>query len=870
MQRPLFVAGVIALFLGGAVLSLSQTAAQNALEEKILQADSLQDKGALKDARQLYESLLTGLRAGEPSRQLGHVLNGLSNVAAAEGNYQQAIDFAQQADDVYRKVGDPEREAYALNSRGIAEQEIGLYPAAQASFRQALVLSQRAGDSETQIRTLNNLGNAYYFPGQYLEALRAYQDAWKIVEVHSGDKWSDYWHQITKINEATLYQRLGRYQNALEIYRQVGTSSKGLTAGDRAHLLTNLGVLYRRLGDPWKALDSYRSALDLYSRQHDSAGEISVLKNIGIVYALDQGDLGKAQQFFGRSLARAKDTHNQREEMQAHLYLGETLLRKTDWKTGLEEFQEALAQARKLGTTEEQWKALYGIGRAQELLGQPVPAEAEYREAISTIEASRTQLQLSALRAEFLADKRDVYDALIALLLKKNDVKESFAFLERSRARTFQDRLASVSRSGTTPTPAPLDLDEVRKYLDASTILMEFWVSGERLALIWCTRETYGMHQTQLSAEERQNAMSFLRGLPDNLQADWRQQTAMLAGLIPNDLALPSGLHHALIVPDGWLSSVPFDLVPAADNSGTLLVERFDISYLPTAALLRRSPGTEAGLRLPWMHELAAFGNPAIQQRAETAENLETATGLQALPYSAEEIQSVAKMMRGKAELFMGARDVKSAFLDGKARSAAVLHVSTHAFADADIPEDSRILFSSETENGAADYVFLRELYDLDLRGVSLATLSACNTERGKMIRGEGVQAFSRALLFAGSRSALTTLWRVDDQPTSEFMKQFYYFALEKHQAKAEALRSAKLKFLHSGTTLQNPAHWAAFVLNGDGLDPLPRFVSWAELLVSAALPILLILSAGLWLSLRIRRRIHRVHGAQDVVSQKA
>ncbi len=859
MYSPRHIGTVVALWLAAAALSFAQAPTKSALDEKIRQADALQDKGALPEAREIYESALKTLRVDEPSPQLAHLLNGLSNVASSEGDYRQAVEFAQQADDVYHKLGDAKGEAYALNSRGIAEGELGLYPTAQASLRQALAFSRSMGDSETEVRTLNNLGNAYYFPGNYREALRAYQEAWQILEGHSADKWSDYWRQITKINEATLYQRLGRYQSALQIYKQVETS-KGLTASDRAHLLTNLGVLYRRLGDPWKALDSYRAALGLYAQQHDSAGEISVLKNIGIVYALDQGDLGKAQQFFQRSLTLAEETHNQREEMQAHLYLGETLLRKTDVKTGRDEFQLALAQARQLGTAEEQWKALYGIGRAEELADQPAQAEAQYRAAISIIETTRTQLQLSALRAEFLADKRDAYDALIALLLKKNDVKDAFWFLERSRARTFQDRLASATPGRETRTPTPPGLDEIRKYLDPSTILMEFWVSGDRLALIWCTRESYGMEPMQLTATERESALSFVRGLPDTLRADWRQHITLLAHLIPGGLSLPANLHHALIVPDGWLSSVPFDLVPAADNSGRLLIERFDISYLPTAALLRRRPVTATSLRLPWIQELAAFGNPTIQESSATAENLEAAAGLQALPYSAEEIQSISRMARGKAELFLGAADVKSAFLAGKAHSAAILHVSTHAFADADIPENSRILFSPETSNGAADYLFLRELYDLDLREVDLATLSACNTERGKMIRGEGVQAFSRALLFAGSRSALTTLWRVADQPTSEFMKQFYYYALVKNQPKAEALRSAKLKFLRSGTALENPAHWSAFVLNGDGLNPLPPYVSWRAIGVCAASLTILAIGAAIWLRSWRRGGVHRIH----------
>jgi CHAT domain-containing protein len=140
----------------------------------------------------------------------------------------------------------------------------------------------------------------------------------------------------------------------------------------------------------------------------------------------------------------------------------------------------------------------------------------------------------------------------------------------------------------------------------------------------------------------------------------------------------------------------------------------------------------------------------------------------------------------------------------------------------------------------------------LDLQKLELATLSACDTERGKMVRGEGVQAFSRALLSAGSRSSLTTLWRVADEPTSEFMTQFYYFALNKHLPKAEALRQAKLRFLHSGNYV--PVAWAAFVLNGEGLAPLPRVISWTTIVAAAGAVILLMLP------FLLQRRFHRSH----------
>jgi CHAT domain-containing protein/Tfp pilus assembly protein PilF len=842
-------------------LSFTQTNSKNPLDERISQGDTLKEKGSLQDARKIYESVLQTLGASQPSPQMGYVLNALSDVASSEGKYDEAIQSAQRAASVYHRLGDKAGEASALNYRGIAEVQRGLYPAAQARLSQALELSRSAGDLRGQVSILNNLGTADYYPGKYLEALRAYQEAGRIVEQNKSENWSAYWAQITNINEATLYQRLGRYQNALQIYRSLGDSANAISASDRAHLLANLGVLYRRLGDPWKALDSYRAALDLYSKQHDADTEINVLKNIGIVYALDQNDLGKAQQTFERCLSRAAEIHNERQQMQSHLYLGETRLRKGDLKTGRDEFERALAQARKLDTREEQWKALYGRGRTEELSGELGRAEADYREAIAIIEKSRAQLQISALRAEFLADKRDAYDAVIALLLRKHDVKEAFAYLERSRARTFQDRLASSGSGQRAPAAAP-SLDEVRGYLDNATILLEYWVSGDQIALIWCTHDSYGMAQKQLPAEDLKTVRAYLQAVPDNLGSDWRPQSSILGRIIPAALPPSSGLRSVLIVPDGWLSSVPFDLLPAGDGSNALLIERFSISYLPTAALLRRVKPQSERLHMPWMPQLVAFGDPTVQPSQPTADGLEGAAGLAPLPYSAAEIGSIAGMARGKAELFLGSLDLKRTFIAGKANSALLLHVSTHAFADADSLEGSRILFSPENAQASADYVFLRELYDLDLSGVNLATLSACNTERGQMIRGEGIQAFSRALLFAGSRSALTTLWRVDDQPTSEFMKQFYYYALEQHQPKAEALRSAKLKFLRSGTALENPVHWAAFVLNGDALDALPAFVSWPQIGGAALVVTILVLSSAFWLQSRQARRIHRIHSS--------
>jgi hypothetical protein len=102
----------------------------------------------------------------------------------------------------------------------------------------------------------------------------------------------------------------------------------------------------------------------------------------------------------------------------------------------------------------------------------------------------------------------------------------------------------------------------------------------------------------------------------------------------------------------------------------------------------------------------------------------------------------------------------------------------------------------------------------------------------------------------------LTTLWRVPDQPTADFMKQFYFFLFKEHQSKAEALRLAKLEFLHSRSALSHPRYWAAFVLNGDGARPVPRFIPWQALLMPV--PTLVFFVLVLRLQLRRKHRARR------------
>ncbi len=844
-KRHIIYFCALALLSLGQQLAFAQAASSEQVKAQLERAKALRQAGSSEEAQKIYEALLLQLRGQTASTELVETLNNLSDIATMAGEYDRAVSMSRQSADACQQMHDRHCEALARDDAGMAYSNAGNYAEAASELDLALKLNNETGDAQTAVSILNNLGIVYYYQAKYSESLRTYESALQYVEKSSPEAWTATWRQLTLLNLATLYQRLGNDQRAIGIYNSVLNDVKGLSSRDIGHINANLGVLYRHLGDPQNALQSYRYADHYYAQEKDTDGELGVLKNTGILQALDLGQLKEALKTFDRVYALAIRTKNQREAMQALLYRGETLFRLDRLEDAQREFSAALASADQLGTVEEQWKAVYGLGKIALKNNQRDVAEGKFREAIKRIESVRSKLQLS-IKSDFFADKREVYDALIKLLLERNDAATAFEYMERSRARVFQDRFFGSKLS-----PDALTLHSIQARLDPQTALVEFWAGVDALAVVWVTHDSSGIAQSHPSAADMESLEHFVSALPDNLSRKWQRDFQKIGAMLPSGI-LPftqDRYSHVLIVPDSFLSLVPFELVNTP--AGQPLLESRDITYLPSAVLLLRGAQANASaLGYPWQPQLVGFGDPAIVGTGESSLTTTRDIGGGALPASGEEIRMIAKMSAGKTHLFLGSKDRKDSFFESARSGASLLHVSTHAVADMDDPERSRLLFSPDENGQPNDYLFLKELYDLDLRGMSLATLSACDTERGRLVPGEGIQAFSRALLAAGSRSALTTLWRVPDQPTSQFMQQFYYYLLKKHKSKAEALRLAKLEFLHSGTELSHPKYWAAFVLNGEGSKPVPWFIPWQLLVMPVPL-----LAIAVFIIFKLRRK---------------
>ncbi len=852
------------------------------------------EAGDTREAGDVFRRAIPLLREAEDLPRLASALNALSSIHSSQGLYSQAAEAASEAARIRESLGDSPGRGDSLTNLGLALSYLGDYEASLESYRAALSLYEADGDWEGVTLLRNNIGNVLLFQGRYGEAFDEYQKALAVCQSRSQAEWSRHQRYRTVINLAALHQKIGAYDRALELY--AGLNAGVLSPREEARLLSNQGALYRHLGDAVKAMESYRRAQALYRDGSDQDGELGVLKNIGIAQALDLDDLRGALSTFQQAVVVADASGNQREAVQTRLYRGETLRRlgRPDQAAG--DFENALRSASELGTVEEQWKALYGLGRLAETEGGAGHASQLYQRAVQAIESVQTRLQLPSLTPGFLADKRQVYDALIGLSIDQAVSPidpESFSrilkLIEQARSQPFVDHFAerleevggnpdlgrrmrelrgravvlwrsqlgaaperrkeiqaelaeienqylTLERQGNRGAAQSGDLPDVSSLqarIPERGMLLDYWVGDGRAALLAVGRSGLHLEALTFGEAERRALDACSHDLADPSSEQWQAACAPLSQPLLGSLeSRGQDLERLWLALDRPLNSIPFEALPF---QGGILLERFEISYLPGLAPLGRRSGSAGGgfAKWPWSNSLLAFGAPASAP-AGAADRLEDAWP--PLPFAEAEMESAAELLPGRTTVRFGATARKDEWLKSlSGDDYPVVHLATHAIADPVDPEQSRILFSPADPQRPDEFLFLGEVLNLDLDGTRLVVLSACETGRRRARALGASQDFAEAFLRAGARSVAVTLWRVSDQASANFMEGFYAF-LAGGDTPAKALREAKLRFYQSGKSVRHPYFWAGFTLHGDGFSELPLPWSWRAVAIAIAL----------------------------------
>lgn len=272
--------------------------------------------------------------------------------------------------------------------------------------------------------------------------------------------------------------------------------------------------------------------------------------------------------------------------------------------------------------------------------------------------------------------------------------------------------------------------------------------------------------------------------------------------------------------------------------SNQYLLEELDIRY--TAS------GTDINSRTAKETRTAVLmGRPAYQlQAGALAGGTEKATTrsyvrnfkdqqIPDLPGTEEEIAAIRKQMElSKINVKYYLKEQASEDKLYKLHSPGILHIATHGYWSpaGDNATDGYRVFNAMANSGlllsgVMNYyntdpypdtydgiLTAYEAQNLDLEHTSLVILSACETSLGQMDAGEGVYGLQRAFRAAGAGSIMTSLWKVDDNATRDFMITFYknYLATgDKQAAYNAAQKQVKATYSH-------PFFWGAFVMMGN------------------------------------------------------
>lgn len=716
--------------------------------------------------------------------------------------------------------------------------------------------SEEADEPAGLLQAINTARQA----GRYGEALGASQRAIEAAERDNRPRLL----ARALYHAGTIHLQLNAPRKAAPILeRAVQTARQVHDTAIEALAHAALGQTFRQLREREKALQSTERAVQLFEnfllvrsadRRHPSPAARAVQARLEYQFGRTLIELGRAR----AAAARWPDA---RESFQRAVDLGDRLRSPHLSAMGRNGLAAAAAAAGDMELAVREWEAALSqasqpelvaftnarLGRAYFRLGRLPEAERSLRTAVANFEDIRSLLQSEELREAFFEDKESVYESLIFVLLAQRKVREAFDMAERARARAFldllgnrvtlsrneallaeerrlQERIAALKAAAEDAPAAPQDLErardayqaflqrtrqanreqaslitvepltlaEVQALLPPGALLLEYFVTTRGQTLVWAVASdrvaVSRIHESQQALGERIQA--FRDAIASRTrQAEVEEQALALGDLLVRP-ALARGIPAELIiVPHDVLHYLPFHALKV--SADRYLIQEAPLYYFSSASLMqftRQKRGTGPPIPL-------ALGNPDLHDPQLN------------LRYAEREVQAVAELVPGA--LVFTRQEATKARSRELAPQRNLLHFATHAELDEEDPLGSALrLAPTPTDDGRLD---VQEIFGLELHA-SLVVLSACETSLGKRNPGDEIVGLTRAFIYAGTPSVITTLWKVNDRASFELVQEFYR-QLQRGQSKVEALRQAQLD---TQQKYPHPYYWAAYQLTGE------------------------------------------------------
>lgn len=258
-----------------------------------------------------------------------------------------------------------------------------------------------------------------------------------------------------------------------------------------------------------------------------------------------------------------------------------------------------------------------------------------------------------------------------------------------------------------------------------------------------------------------------------NLRQLWEYRQIYEKLLMPLGEVLPAAVRELLIVPEGKMGKIPFEVLPSFQWYDEYMGDEYEIIYLNTGRelLIDTVPSSERGSLV--------IGAPDFSPDQNYSE-------LPAAKYEAERIAALL----GTAP-YVGKRATK----DVLKKPAQIIHISTHSYRLKEGDEEgikdpmkrTGLVFAG------GELLSARQIGGLDLHQTDLAVLSVCNDGNGEVIYKEPGMGLRRAFMNAGVRHLIMNLWKADDSAGSLFMECFYHSYIIEKRSLPYSLKRARI-----------------------------------------------------------------------------
>lgn len=802
------------------------------------------DQGNASEALDSFNLALSTWEAVNDRRGQALTLTALGRFYSRTGESQKALEFFARSKDLIHLIGDPIEEARTLNGIAYVYDGLGDGKRALEHYERALPLFRTAKYPNGEAATLGDIGKVYQSLGENEKALDYHQQAIAIFRAVG-----DHRMETSQLQEiGRIYEARGDKTEALENYlvaRALYRTQRDLRG--EAVILNLIGSIYERLGQRERALGYYSSALRPSQESKYRFAEASTLYNIARLER-DGGNLSLARTRIEAALALVESIRTKvaSQDLRSSYFAGV--------RQYYELYIDTLMQAHKQRPAEGLAEAAFDVSekaRARSLLELLTEARANIRQGVdpALLNQERSLQQALNSKAErqiqLLAGRQKEQAEIVAREIDQLTMQyDEIAVRIRSASPRYADLMQ----------PQPLNLKAVQQMLlDDNTLLLEYMLGDDRSYLWAVTRsevssyELAGRRQIEDAARSVHQLLTANQPVPGEAFEQREARIAKAKEELPNELANLSsllltpvasklGTKRLLIVPDGMLQYIPFQVLTAPAEV-TPLVTDHEIINEPSASALALLRG-QAPMRKHASKTVAVLADPVfdaddsrITSRRSTAlpKQLEQ-TELQAfrdpgfseggsiprLPATRQEADAIVSVAPWWSSFkAIGFEASRATAMRPDLGDYRIVHFATHGFLNDEHPELSGIVLSLFDDNGQPQEGFLRlhDIYNLELP-VDLVVLSACNTGLGKDVKGEGLVGLTRGFMYAGAASVVASLWKVDDEATGELMRYFYGFMLKDDLAPAAALRKAQLT-MSQQKRWHSPYYWSAFIIQG-------------------------------------------------------